>query len=419
MLAIRGAVRVPRNDRSAIYRETRRLLSEILRRNDLRQGQIVSAFFTMTPDLDADFPAYAARSMGWTDVPMLGAQETAVPGALDRVVRVLVHAEAPGPARHVYLGEAAAMRPDLAEDAESGAPPAPPAPEFGALLVCGLGLIGGSTALALRRSGPFHALLGQDPDRRAREMARAAGAVSEVVADLEALLPRADVILLAMPVGKIPGWLERHGPALAPGQVVLDVGSTKTDVVRAMSRLPEGVEAMGGHPMAGSERTGMGSARPDLFEGATWALVETDRTGPRARRVATSLVESTGAIPLFVEAEAHDRVVATTSHLPYLTSVALATQAGSTDRGPRAAALAGPGLRDTTRLAASDPELMAGILHSNWPRVREALDRHLRGLGELRDELEALLGEGGGEDDLEALRELLAAGRRARERLFR
>ncbi len=432
MIAIRGAVRVARNDREAIYHETQRLLREMVERNGLAPERLVSAFFTMTPDLTADFPAYAARSMGWTDVPMLGAQETPVPGAMDRMVRVLLHADVQGPAHHVYLGEAAAMRPDLAEPeaslpgaARPGEAPTPAtAAEFGPLLVCGLGLIGGSIAMALRRSGRFAEILGQDVDPRALERARAAGAVSDATARPEAFLDRVDTVLLAMPVEGILAWLRERGPNLRRGAVVLDVGSTKAAIVAAMDRLPEGVQAIGTHPMAGSELSGIGAARPDLFYDSAWALVETERTGPRARAVATAIAETSGARALFVEAEEHDRVVAVTSHLPYLLAGALALRADDDAHEATLRSLAGPGLRDMTRLAASDPAVMAAILATNRERLEEAvrayreeLDRWVERLADPLEAAETEIRSAGRVP--EDLVRALATAREAREGLFR
>lgn len=114
---IRGAVRVAANESGEIVARTRELLEAVVKANRVRPDDIAAAFFTMTPDLDAAFPAAAARTLGWTHVPVIGAPETAVPGALDRVVRVLllVHTNlAPGALRHQYLGETSSLRPDLA-----------------------------------------------------------------------------------------------------------------------------------------------------------------------------------------------------------------------------------------------------------------------------------------------------------------
>ncbi len=453
MIAIRGAIRVERNDRDAIFRATQRLLREIRRRNDLREEDVLSAFFTMTPDLNADFPAYAAREMGWTDTAMLGAQETAVPGAMDRTVRVLIHARTDGSPRHVYLGEAAAMRPDLAEEGDAevavpGARPAAPPPadtsRLGTLLVVGLGLIGGSSALALRRRGPFREVWGHDRDPEARELARRAGAVDAVVGApddgeraegeppdegrtagdrtmrWEDALGRADVVLLALPVDALLAWLERWGARLERGTVVLDVGSTKREVVRAMDRLPEGVEAVGAHPMAGSTESGMGAARPDLFHGAPWALVATGRTGEQAREAAEAVARAVGGRPFWTEAGRHDRAAAATSHLPYVLAAALALHLDGRSFELPVRRLLGPGARDMTRLAASRPEVMAGILATNWPAVREAVEAFHRALEELVGELDAAV-EGrvdGQGSEPPALRETLASARRARERVF-
>ncbi len=391
MIAIRGAIRVERNDRDVIFRETQRLLREIRSRNDLAEEQVISVFFTMTPDLNADFPAYAAREMGWTDTAMLGAQETAVPGALDGVIRVLIHADVPGPPRHVYLGEAASMRPDLAEEGDvDRLEPAPglEPPRYGSLLVVGLGLIGGSAALSLRRRGLFEEVLGHDVDEEAVEQAWRAGAISERVGSLERALSWADVVLLAVPVDDMLAWLDRWGGRLERGTVVLDVGSTKSEVIRAMDRLPEGVQAVGAHPMAGSEESGMGAARPDLFYGARWALIETDRTESRAREVAEAVVDAVGARPFWTRPADHDLATAATSHLPYLLAAALTRHLGERDEEVPIRELMGPSAKDLTRLAGSDPSVMAGILATNWPAVRREARGLLRRLDRLVGELE-------------------------------
>jgi len=429
MIAIRGAIRLERNDRDVIYRETQRLLREIVRRNDLEQSAVVSAFFTMTPDLNADFPAYAAREMGWTEVPMLGAQETAVPGAMDRMVRVLVHADVPGPARHVYLGEAAAMRPDLAEEGDVAAAggesrgSSAGRPRFGTLLVVGLGLVGGSLALAARRRGLFAEVLGFDLEASARELARRAGAVDEAVAEVDEGIRRADVVVLAIPVQALVAWLAEEGKRLRRDTVLVDVGSTKERIVDLMERLPEGVEAVGAHPMAGSEESGMAAARPDLFYGSRWALVETRRTGDRAREVVEALVEVVGGRALWTGAVDHDRATAASSHLPYLLSATLALHLRDRAAEEPVAELLGPGAKDMLRLAGSAPTVMAGILGTNWPHLREEVRAFGRRLSRTLEELERRAGAasapGSGEGEaVGRLEESLAHVRAARASLL-
>lgn len=385
MFAVRGAVRIDRNDRESVRQGATKLLSEIVRRNGLATERIVAAHFTMTPDLDAAFPASAARELGWGDVPMLGAQETAVPGAPDRMLRVLLLVEGEGQARHVYLGEAARLRPDLsgAEARREGEPG-----DLGLLLVVGLGLIGGSAALVLRRSGRFRAVLGADVSEEAVVTARSIEAVDRGGTDPAPLLAEADVVLLAIPVDRIPAWIERRGRALEPGTVLLDTGSTKRGVVEAMGGLPEGVEGVGGHPLAGSERGGAEHARADLFRDAPWALVETPRTGPRARTVAEAVVDAAGARPVWVGAEEHDRAVAATSHLPYLLSSAMASRMARGEPHDPTIELRGPGLRDMTRLARTPARMMAGVLATNWPEVRRELSAFETRLHALRRSLE-------------------------------
>lgn len=388
MFAIRGAVRVEHNEPESVLEGTRRLLRTIVERNGLVRGRIVAAHFTMTPDLDAAFPAAAARELGWSGVPMLGAQETAVPGAPDRMLRVLLLVEGEGEARHVYLGEADRLRPDLAEpvgDAGDG--------ELGRLLVVGLGLIGGSAALALRRSGRFEEVVGVDLWEEVVRKARALGVVDRGTTEPEAWLEEADVVLLAVPVDRIPDWLDRWSDRMAPGAVVTDVGSTKRGVAEAMAALPEHLEAVGGHPLAGCERRGVENARADLFRGSSWALVETARTGERARSVAESLVGAVGARPVWVEAEAHDRAVAATSHLPYLVSSALARRVDAGVPEGAGTELRGPGIRDMVRLARTPSRMMAGVIATNWPEVRRELTSFEAGLAELRRRLDAAVGD--------------------------
>lgn len=407
MIAIRGAVRVPVNDAASIQAETRRLLEEIQARNALTSDRVISALFTMTPDLDADFPAHAARQLGWLSVPMLGAVETAVPGAPDRMIRVLLHVDAEPPARHVYLGDAARLRPDLAGDPDAidvegagGGPDGSPGRVAGsrgatesaaatdairsAVRIVGLGLIGGSLAHALARRSDRGPLGGEDRDPSAVEAALAAGAIDRPAGpELEPL------ILLCLPVEGILAWLEETGPTLAPGTVVIDVGSTKRAIAGAMSRLPPGVEAIAAHPIAGAETAGFGGAHAALLHGATWAVVETERTGPAARVALERLIRALGGRRVEVDAEIHDRTLAETSHLPWLVSAALARRVRGAPYDP--AVLSGPGLRDTTRLAGSSTDLVGGFIRTNWPHLREAAAGFRREMDRLIETIEEAL----------------------------
>lgn len=417
MRAIRGAICAEANTRVAIYAATQTLLRTIVERNRLERHELVSVFFTMTPDLDAEYPAYAARDMGWAEIPMLGAVETSVPGALTRVIRVLLLAEGDAAARHVYLGRAAQMRPDLAgpgdETLWNGHAREPHISEprgsasSGTLLVVGLGLVGGSIAGGARRAGIFGRVAGYDPDREVAARARARGLVDDLP-EWTAAAAEADLIVLATPLGALPGWVRDVGRVARAGTVVTDVGSLKRDVVSAMDELPSAIRAVGGHPMAGSERTGVDAADPRLFEGAPWALVPTRRTDDDALARVRALVRALGARPVPVAAEEHDRAVAVTSHLPALVACALALAAGrAAGMRPAVVGLVGPGFRSTTRLAAAPPALSADLLTGNRAHVAEDARELIRALEEILDVAR----------DRHALHELLRRARDERRRL--
>ena len=250
------------------------------------------------------------------------------------------------------------------------------------VVILGLGLIGGSLALALR--GKCAALLGADPNPEARSLAKASGALERVAADPAEILPSADAVILAAPVRSILALLDDL-PRLTPrAAVVMDVGSTKSAIVERMAGLPPRFEPIGGHPMAGKEHGGFANAEAGLFRGAPFVLTPLARTTKRARNFALAVVEAVGALPLWLDAETHDRYAAAISHLPYLTSLALALATP-----PEATVMAGPGFRSATRLAATPPQMMLDILATNRRAVLDALSRFRRALDALENALAA------------------------------
>lgn len=287
--------------------------------------------------------------------------------------------------------------------------------EFATLSSCtvaivGLGLMGGSLALAL--DGRCRAVLGVDSDPKTRARARALGIFARVTAGLERPLPDADLLVLATPVRTLLAQTEQIAGQAAGRRkphCLLDLGSTKAQVVAAMARLPEGWQAVGGHPLCGKEVAGLAAAERGLFAGHQFCLSPVPgRTSARARRLAEELVRAVGARPLWLEAEVHDRLVAVTSHLPYLLAVALAACGGAAQtHSPVVAQLAASGFRDTSRLAASDVTMMADALATNRPAVTQALDRCAEVLAELR----ALLASGADDDLAARLAEARAARR--------
>jgi prephenate dehydrogenase len=240
--------------------------------------------------------------------------------------------------------------------------------ERACVAILGLGLMGGSLALALR--GKVGRLIGIDPHPPTLELAARLQLADDLSATPEGVLSQADLVILAAPVRAILQLIEAL-PGLHPGAaVVIDLGSTKQDILQRMARLPERFEPLGGHPMCGKERSSLAEAEVTLYQGAPFAFVPLPRTTPRARAAAEALAGAVGARPLWLDEWAHDRWVAATSHLPYLLASALAACTP-----PEAAPLAGPGFRSTTRLASQPSGLMLDILATNRKNVLCALRR--------------------------------------------
>jgi prephenate dehydrogenase len=254
------------------------------------------------------------------------------------------------------------------------------------IAVVGVGLIGGSFALALRRAGFEGTILGVSSPRAVGE-ALSLGVIDQAVTLAEAAA-RADLIYLSQPIARILETIRALAPLLRPGCLVTDAGSTKQRIVEEFSRsLPAG-QFLGGHPMAGKETRGVGEAEASLFEGRTYVLTpvkEADLETPAAREL-RGWLDRIGAVTIVMDAAAHDRTVALTSHLPQLVSTALAAMlAGRLDERSRLAA--GPGLADMTRLALSPYDVWRDILDTNRASVGEALDAYIETLRALRSGL--------------------------------
>jgi prephenate dehydrogenase len=241
------------------------------------------------------------------------------------------------------------------------------------LAIVGMGLMGGSLALAMRAHAEH--ITGIDHDERARRYAIERGMVDCATDDLYGGVNRADVVILAAPVRVIVEMLNmRIGSYLRSNTLVIDIGSTKQDIVDAMASLPIGVNAVGGHPMTGKENGGIEEADESLYHGRPFVLCPSRRTTPAARLHAVSFVETLGALPIEMEAERHDQIVAGISHLPYLLSATLvATIANQAGDDSAYWELAAGGFRDTSRLAASDVTMMGDILNTNTKAVTTLL----------------------------------------------
>jgi prephenate dehydrogenase len=236
------------------------------------------------------------------------------------------------------------------------------------IAILGLGLMGGSLAMALQ--GKCALLLGADPQARAVAQAKERKIVDRAAEDPRKILPEANVVILAAPVGAILQLLDQL-PHLHPGKaVVLDLGSTKASITQAMQALPERFDPVGGHPMCGKEKSSLEHAEKALYRGAAFVLTPLERTSLRARALVGEFVQAIGAHPLWLEPAEHDRWVAATSHMPFLLASALVAATPA-----EAAPLIGPGYLSSTRLAGSSTQMMMDILATNRVNILTALNR--------------------------------------------
>lgn len=243
------------------------------------------------------------------------------------------------------------------------------------VVIFGLGLMGGSLAMNLRGRCRWLAAVEKDEDTRV--LAKKLQIIDEISADPLEVIPNADLIVLAIPVKsiisiihKLPGW--HSGSPL-----VLDLGSTKVEICRALSSLPDRFDPLGGHPMCGKEMLGLKNADVKLFSQATFAFTRLSNSTSKSVAMAEQLVQLLDAKLLWIDAETHDRWTAFTSHVPYLTASALALTL-SQDVKP----LAGPGLRSTIRLAGTPASMMMDVLATNRQNILRALSEFQSELGD-------------------------------------
>lgn len=259
-------------------------------------------------------------------------------------------------------------------------PPAANAPApFGRIGVAGLGLIGGSVALAAKAAWPAAIVIGCDAAGHLDEAIRR-GVVANGDADVAALAA-CDLVILAVPLASMREVLAALHRAGAAG-VITDVGSTKRGIVRTAREI--GVrQFVGGHPMAGGERPGLDQARADLFGDRPWLLVRATADAAADERV-EAFARGVGARPSWMDADAHDRAVAYVSHLPQVVSAAIMSAAES-GAGADGAVAAGPAFAEMTRLASSPPEMWRAVLAENADFVAEALARFAADLPSVAD----------------------------------
>ena len=273
------------------------------------------------------------------------------------------------------------------------------------IAVLGVGLIGGSIGLAAHRRLEAE-VAGFDPDRELLARAEELGAIDSVHQSAAAAVEGAELVFCAAPVTALPRLASEALDAAGEDCAVTDVGSVKRDVIAALGSQ---TRFIGGHPLAGAETAGVENARDDLFEGARWYLTPTPNSGgmlyDRVQRAITEI----GARPQAIEAETHDRLMATVSHLPHVLANVLVTQA-ATALSEEAEHLpeVGPSFRDATRVAGANPAIWGDIFAGNREAVASEIDGVIARLGETAELLRA-----GDRDAVGAWHE--QAGRRRRE----
>ncbi len=273
-------------------------------------------------------------------------------------------------------------------------PPAVSTPLIPVLAVIGVGLIGGSFAAGLRQVSEVGRVLGVDRDTDTLERALALKLIDEAVTLPEAAR-RADLILLATPVGALPEILTELAPHLGPNTVITDGGSTKQDVVAAASQSlgKARTRFVPGHPVAGSEKGGPDAARSDLYLRRRVILTPLADTDPDVIRRVRKAWQACGANVVEMDAERHDRLMASVSHLPHVVAFAYMTQLGAADDVDQRLASAGSGFRDFSRIAAASPEMWRDILLAN----RAAIRAELHELQDRLQQFDALLESADGE----------------------
>jgi len=269
--------------------------------------------------------------------------------------------------------------PIIHADAQSSAPP-----EFEKIAIFGLGLIGGSIAIAARNTWPAGLVIGVD-EKSVLEQAMVLNAI-DVASDDPVVIAEADLVILAAPVRVNIRLLEELPQNVSANAVITDVSSTKRMIVDASLSLPARLKFVGGHPLGGAPRGGIEHARPDLFQERPWIFTPTDDTDLVSLEKLQRFVTGLGAKPHTLSPSEHDRLLACLSHLPQLAASALMHVVGEAV-GDHGLSLTGRGLADTTRLATSPASIWRDICLTNTDEVKEALDTFIAELESLRNDL--------------------------------
>jgi prephenate dehydrogenase len=263
--------------------------------------------------------------------------------------------------------------------------------KIGKLVVIGVGLIGGSFALALKKARAVRLVVGVGRTRRNLSDALKLGVIDEAARDAARAVRDADLVLLGTPVGQMPEVMARIAPHLPPNAVITDAGSTKQDVISyahsfLAGHFPRFVPA---HPIAGTERSGANAAFATLFRDRNLILVPQPETAPDAKRLVRAAWTLCGARIVLMSAREHDEIFAAVSHLPHVVAYALVNALARLSDPRRLFSYSGGGLRDTVRIAGSSPEMWRDICIANRKALLAVLDGYEAELGRMRAAIES------------------------------
>jgi prephenate dehydrogenase len=279
------------------------------------------------------------------------------------------------------------------------------------IVIVGLGLMGGSLGLALKKYGVCREVVGLVRRDEAIREAETLGVVDSATTQPSVALPEADIVVFGTPIRTIVRQLADLAGYYKPEAIITDMGSTKQEIVQAMATLPAGIQPLGSHPMCGKEKAGMAAAEATLFQEATWVLTPLERTTPEAIQVVQDMAQAIGAKVQTLAARRHDKLVATISHLPYTLAATLTLTAKDVaEDDPTVWEVAASGFRDTSRVAASDETMMLDILLTNQQEVGHRLAEARAQLDRFATALAA--------GDEEALRMLMKSAAEQRRLLF-
>ncbi|HEY8354853.1 MAG TPA: prephenate dehydrogenase/arogenate dehydrogenase family protein [Methylophilaceae bacterium] len=255
------------------------------------------------------------------------------------------------------------------------------------LVIFGVGLIGGSLALALKRRRPDLHIVGIGRDGESLQTAVELGVIDETGIPVEAAMRNADIVVIAAPVAQTPHILKRIAPHVQDGTVITDVGSTKSDVIDYAAAIlgSQFSQFVPGHPIAGAEKSGVTAARADLFDDRNVVLTPTARTDTASRDKVFKMWVEVGARVCEMSADHHDHIFAAVSHLPHLLAFALVDDLAARENAEELFAFAASGFRDFSRIAGSSPEMWRDISLANREALLDEIDAYQASLQKLRD----------------------------------